>query len=234
MRTRVWYTHTHLGVGELETASTVTFSVTSLSDSMGWESNIVRSELRGLQDNDRGTSRKPSLTSSVMVEFTDLSYHLRCPGDLTSAQLDSLCNQLHLRIKKRQDEELKSLHLLHGVLRSSVEGQQLHHLIQLYFENHLDDETLASLGIRISTPGQEISTDLTAQISRDVRFLVGTHSDRNFTGRAIARVFSGISSPCYPAEVWGRRCNAWRKYISVDFDQLCQLATQVLLAMRGH
>ena len=233
------HTHTHtyiyiyIGV-DLETASTVSFSVTSLSDSMGWESSIVRSELRSLQNNDRGTSGKPNLASSVMVEFTDLSYHLRCPGDLTSAQLDSLCDQLYMRTKARQEEEMRNLNLLHGVLRSSVEGQQLKHLIQLYFEDSLDDDTIVRLGVHIPKLSQEIGADLRAQISRDARFLVGAYSDRNFTGRAIARIFSGISSPCYPAEVWGRKCNAWRKYISLDFEQLCQLATQELLAMRGH
>eukprot|EP00731_Ephydatia_muelleri_P027095 Em0018g1195a len=203
-------------------------------DSMGWQSSIVRSELRGLQNNDRGTSGKPNLASSVMVEFTDLSYHLRCPGDLTNTQLDGLCDQLHLRMREHQEEELHNLHLLHGVLRSSVRGQQLKHLIQLYFEDCLDDITLTSLGVHISKPSHSIGADLRTQISRDVRNLVGVHSDRDFTGRAIARIFSGISSPCYPAEVWGRKSNAWRKYISVDFEQLCQLATQELLAMRGH
>ena len=225
--------HAHTGL-ELETASTLSFSVTSLSDSMGWQSSIVRSELRGLQNNDRGTSGKPNLASSVMVEFTDLSYHLRCPGDLTNTQLDGLCDQLHLRMREHQEEELHNLHLLHGVLRSSVRGQQLKHLIQLYFEDCLDDITLTSLGVHISKPSHSIGADLRTQISRDVRNLVGVHSDRDFTGRAIARIFSGISSPCYPAEVWGRKSNAWRKYISVDFEQLCQLATQELLAMRGH
>eukprot|EP00731_Ephydatia_muelleri_P027126 Em0018g1226a len=118
--------------------------------------------------------------------------------------------------------------------KSSVRGQQLKHLIQLYFEDCLDDITLTSLGVHISKPSHSIGADLRTQISRDVRNLVGVHSDRDFTGRAIARIFSGISSPCYPAEVWGRKSNAWRKYISVDFEQLCQLATQELLAMRGH
>ena len=220
---------------ELETASTLSFSVTSLSDSMGWQSGIVRSELRGLQSNDRGTSGKPNLASSIMVEFTDLSYHLRCPGDLTSTQLDNLCDQLHLRMKHHQEQDLHNLHLLHGVLRSSVRGQQLKHLIQLYFEDRLDDEALASLGVCVSKPSRDIGTDMRIQISRDVRNLVGLHSDRDFTGRAIAKIFSGISSPCYPAEVWGRKSNTtWRKYIAVDFDKLCQLATQELLAMRGH
>ena len=223
------------------------FSTTAVADSMGWESRVVRSELRGLQFNDRQTSGRAGISSTVLVEFCDTSFHLSAPGDLSSEELDYICDFLHKKVKKHEEKEVEKLHLLHAVLKSCA--SQCHHetageqdvtlsqtklkaLIQQYFNEGLDCETVSQLGIPVLEVANEISLELANQISRDIHSLVSIHSDHSFNGRAVARIFHGISSPCYPAEVWGRQPRFWRSYLDVDFNLLCRVATVKLLELR--
>ena len=70
---------------------------------MGWESHIVRSELHDLQYNDRQTGSRSGANSTVLVEFSNLAFHLRSPGDLTAEEQDSVCDSLYKRVKKQEE-----------------------------------------------------------------------------------------------------------------------------------
>ena len=215
---------------------------------MGWESHILRSELRDLQFNDRGTSsssRNNSGTSSVLVEFGDPSFHLISPGDLDPGELDYVCDHLQGRVKSQETLEVDKLHLLYSVLcsvsfhdiyeyfadeetTSSAQGR-LMELVNDYFEDRLNCETAAERGINVLKLPSEVPAELEAEISRDVYSLMSIHSERNFSGRTIARIFHGISSPCFPAQVWAKQQRFWRRHLSVDFNTLCRIATKVTL-----
>ena len=233
---------------DLDHANSVSFSVVGLSDSMGWESHIVRSELRDLQYNDRQTGSRAGANSTVLVEFSNLAFHLCSPGDLTADERDSVCDSLSKRVKKQEESDIRKLHLLHSVLQSvacndiydccsgedDAQSQaKLKALIDQYFEGGLDSEHLSQLGIStFETAPTEISPDLRNHICRDIHALVTIQTDHNFTGRAIARIFHGIPSPCFPAVVWGRQPRFWRKHLDVDFNLLCQIATRRLVELR--
>ncbi len=232
---------------DVESTGTLSFSTVGVANSMGWESKIVRSELRGLQSNDRQTSGRPGISSTVLVEFNDNSFHLASPGDLTSEELDYVCGFLRDWIKKQEERETKKLHLLHTVLRSfacrSYDRSEREEtspyiqnrfksLIDQYFTEGLDGEALSLLGVPVSKVATEISPELTIQISRDAHSLISIHSDQSFSGRAIARIFQGIPSPCFPAEIWGRQHRFWRRYLDVDFNLLCKICTRKLLDLR--
>ena len=222
------------------------FSVVGVADSMGWESKIVRSELHGLQYNDRQTGGKSGAASTVLVEFTDPAFRLCTPGDLSANELDYVCNFLYQRVKKQEESEVEKLHLLHAVLRSIASESfyncfqedlgptqaKLKSIVQQYFGEGLSSECIIELGIPVLKTNTEISPDLTEQICRDIYSFVSIHSEHTFTGRAVARVFHGISSPCFPAEVWGRQRRFWRRHLDVDFNILCRIATQKLLELR--
>lgn len=47
--------------------------------------------------------------SGVMVEFGELSFHLRAYGDLTNQELDSVCDFLHQRVVAREKMALGQL-----------------------------------------------------------------------------------------------------------------------------
>ena len=75
---------------------------------------------------------------------------------------------------------------------------------------------------------QEIS-----QALADIRQLIGVHGhEHRFNGRAVARIFHGISSPCFPAQTWGRARRFWRSNMNLDFNVLVRLAVQEIVKLR--
>ncbi|XP_068789642.1 ATP-dependent DNA helicase Q4 isoform X2 [Struthio camelus] len=231
-------------------ASSVEFDVVSLSDSMGWEVVLVKRALRQLQWDPRlqqgghGTGK-----SGVLVEFGDPSFHLRAYGDLADQELDSMCDFLHQRVVAREKMALGQLHACFQAFQSVAFGtcdphpahaeqersSRLKALLRDYFEkkpsgeqaepgheSEEEEETLSGAKLR----------DWESQIRSDVRHFLSIRQDEKFSGRAIARIFHGIGSPCYPAQVYGRDRRFWRKYLHFDFHKLMRLATEEILGSR--
>ena len=200
--------------------------------------------------------------STVLVEFSGLAFHIRAPGDFTPEERDHICEFLTKKMKSQEEREVEKLHLLHAVLQSisqnshfnckrddteyetrmeesvpAVGARQsqstLRDMIHRYFSSEgLERTFLASLGIPVLPVLQEIMPEQEQQVRSDVHSLIAIHSDLQFTGRTVARIFHGIASPLFPAEVWGRQHRFWRKHLSVDFNTLCQIATIKLLELR--
>jgi ATP-dependent DNA helicase Q4 len=237
-----------------------------VADSMGWESHIVRSELNGLQYNDRGTSGSSlnGARSTVLVEFSGLAFHVRAPGDFMPEERDHICEFLAKKVKGQEEREVEKLHLLHAVLqsisqnchfnceRNDIESESrmeedsvpatgarqpqstLQNMIHRYFSSEGLDRTFlaSSLEIPVLPVLREITPEQEQAVRSDIHSLAVTHGDLQFTGRTVARIFHGIASPLFPAEVWGRQHRFWRKHLSVDFNTLCQIATVKLLELR--
>uniref|UniRef100_A0A8C8SQ83 DNA 3'-5' helicase n=1 Tax=Pelusios castaneus TaxID=367368 RepID=A0A8C8SQ83_9SAUR len=231
--------HTH--------ASSVEFNVVALSDSMGWEVLPVKRALRQLQWNTqlqkgcRGTGK-----SGVLVEFSDLSFHLRSYGDLTDQEMDSVCDFLHQRVMTRESSALCQLRACFRAFQSvtfrasaqcseSVDEERssrLKALLMDYFEKipasdepelmHREEEEAEDLN---SIKLQEWE----GQIRSDIRNFLYIRQDEKFSGRAIARIFHGIGSPCYPAQIYGRDRRFWRKYLHFDFNKIMCLATEEII-----
>uniref|UniRef100_A0A8C0QQP1 DNA 3'-5' helicase n=1 Tax=Chelonoidis abingdonii TaxID=106734 RepID=A0A8C0QQP1_CHEAB len=176
--------HTH--------ASSVEFDVIALSDSMGWEVLPVKRALRQLQWSCHGTGN-----SGILVEFGNLSFHLRSYGDLTDQEMDSVCNFLHHRVTARETATLCQLQ--------------------------------ASVGNPAPLCTPQTLQEWEGQIRSDIRNFLSIRQDEKFSGRAIARIFHGIGSPCYPAQVYGRDRRFWRKYIHFDFTRIMRLATEEII-----
>ena len=45
----------------------------------------------------------------------------------------------------------------------------------------------------------------------------------SLTGRAVARILHGVSSPAFPASQWSK-CGFWQQYTHVDFAQIAVMA----------
>ncbi|MBN3283160.1 RECQ4 helicase, partial [Polyodon spathula] len=235
--------HTH--------TSSLEFDVVELSDSMGWELLLVKRGLRQLQWNTqrgpvgfKGTGR-----SGVLVEFSNLSFHFRSYGDLTHQELDGVCQFLHQRVLAQEKTQLYQLLACFKAFRSvayrncssctdelDVERSlKLKALLKDYFDKKVDldlskkyqeyleeEEALSKFKIK----------DWEDQIRADVRSFLSTHVDEKFSGRAIARIFHGIGSPCYPAVTYGRDRRYWRKYINFDFNEIIRMATQEIIGTK--
>jgi len=249
--------HTTTTPASFKKSNSITFSVVEVADRMGWDLAPVCRELRALQWN-TSLSRDHSLTglgqSGILVEFTDLSMHIRVPGDLSDEERDYVCDFLEDRIQAEERSQLQQLQFVYDSLRSvsfseywycaddvdKESDTQLKDIVRSYFEDSCDKtkQELAALtkarkdSKRIPsslTPNDHVNWDV---ISRDIRALLGVHHDHSFTGRAVARIFHGIDSPCYPAEVWGRDRRFWRKHLDVEFNSLRKFATKELIRFR--
>lgn len=223
----------------------MTFSVIETADCMGWDSAVVRSELMGLQQNDRGTcpSATPSPSGTVLVEMEELAFHVTTRACVTSRLQDSVIRELDSRVTEQVKCEVQKMQILHAVLRSVATDTHfggvarfagtLKNIISRYFDSDgLSVSDLAKEGIPAMSSSSELSAEEEDLIGHDAAAMVNRFSDHSFTGRAVARIFQGISSPKFPAMVWGSQRGFWRKYLHVDFNVLCQLATKKLLECR--
>ncbi|XP_059971675.1 ATP-dependent DNA helicase Q4 isoform X2 [Mesoplodon densirostris] len=222
-------------------SSSVELDVVELADSMGWELGPVRQALHQLRwDPEPGTGVPRG--TGVLVEFRELAFHLHSPGDLTAQERDQICDFLHGRVQAREREALARLHrtfrAFHSVAFPScgpcleqpdeARSGRLKALLSQYFEGEVE----APGGVEAEEdpePGQARLQDWEDQIRRDIRHLLSSWPEQRFSGRAVARVFHGIGSPCYPAQVYGRDQRFWRKYLHLSFHALVHLATEEIL-----
>ena len=216
---------------------------------MGWESHALMSELTGLQFNDRGTCRHApkGVRSSVLVETGELAFRVVAPGDLTSDERDGVVKLLSEKVTEQERRDLDKLHLLHAMLKSIATRSHtpqspavsINRIIKQYFSEdglHLSD--LVDYGISEVPPSSSSSSSSEVlsveeeSVAHDVALLVARHSDQQFTGRAIARIFHGIPSPRFPALVWGAQRGFWRQYLHIDFSRIMNIVTGKLLELR--
>ena len=229
---------------EMTRASSLRLSLTQVARAMDYESSLIRYQLQGLVYSDYGTSQLAhGPRSSVTVEWTDLSFHVKTRGNLSDEEKDTICHELLQKVKKREEREVEKLHLLYATLRSVAKGKEeeeeeeevrhkLKSLIQDYFEDRLTGEKLRGMGIDLVAPTDKpLAERQTNQLCHDIATLVSNHRDQGLTGRAVARILHGIASPCFPAEVWGRRALCWRSHLEADFNLICQMATKQLLGL---
>ncbi|XP_039702067.1 ATP-dependent DNA helicase Q4 isoform X3 [Pteropus medius] len=176
--------------------------------------------------------------TGVTVEFRELALHLHSPGDLTVQEKDQICDFLHGRVQAREREALACLNRTFQAFRSMAlpncgpfleqpdeeHSARLKALLSQYFE----EDGLGGSGDE-QGPEPEQARDWEVQIRRDIRHFLSSWPEQQFSGRAVARIFHGIGSPCYPAQVYGRDRRFWRKYLHLNFHALMQLATEEVL-----
>lgn len=219
-------------------SNAITFPVVQIASEMGWNSGVVKRELKALEWN---TSGGVARRSGVKVEFSDLAFHLMVRGDLCDDDRDKILDELHARALKQETDQLRQLQYTHQTLRAAS------HASILLCSDQVDEKRCTSLkesiGRYFAPNSKELDkvvlekdTELTCAqetgIRQDVRGLLSTHSDQTWTARAIARVFHGIQSPNFPANVWGRVRRIWRAQISVSFKHVLNIAQQEIIKWR--
>ncbi|XP_019636907.1 PREDICTED: ATP-dependent DNA helicase Q4-like [Branchiostoma belcheri] len=218
------------------------FNVVELADRMGWDLEPVRRDIRGLKwkrTNTGGYQR-----TGLLVDFTDVSFLLRAPGDLSDDDLEEVSDFLYSRVESQERTELRQIRAVFDALTEvshdefwacaeevdQTRSEQLKTTLREYFEKQPAQNT--SSDSCAEEEEEQVPLKNEAQVRSDIRSFVCLHHDRTFTGRAVARVFHGITSPCYPAQVWGRDRRFWRSHLDVDFNQLRRLAVEELVRIR--
>ncbi|XP_017129603.1 ATP-dependent DNA helicase Q4 [Drosophila elegans] len=217
-----------------EDSNIIEFSVTDIAAGIGWNSGVVKYQLKDLEwVKVNGFPKR----SPITVSFYDLGFRIKVPGDFTETEIDSALDTLYTRSVKQERTQLIQLqyvaHGLAAVAYSSCSqccnadfpqdrGEQLKAIVRNYFANDYPQDL--ELEVEPSNVPDESITD-------DVHALINMYPDNTFSGRNIARIFHGITSPNYPAVIWGR-CKFWRAHVKVDFNRILQLANMAIIKRR--
>uniref|UniRef100_A0A8C7CFR3 DNA 3'-5' helicase n=1 Tax=Neovison vison TaxID=452646 RepID=A0A8C7CFR3_NEOVI len=218
----------------------VEFDVVKLADSAGWKLASAQRALRQLRWEPEPTTGARRDTG-VLVEFRELAFCLRSPGDLTAPERDQICDFLYGHIQAREREALAGLHSSRPSVAfpscgpcleqpSEEHSARLKALLGRYFKEESPGDTEDD---RDPEPGQAGIQDWEDQVRRDVRHLLSSWPEKQFSGRAVARIFHGIGSPRFPAQVYGRDRRFWRRHLCLSFPALMRLATEEILRW-GH
>ncbi|XP_026012839.1 ATP-dependent DNA helicase Q4 [Astatotilapia calliptera] len=225
----------------VEQCDQLEFDVVEVADTMGWQLPLVKRGLRQLQwSTDRAGGR-----SGVLVEFSSPSFYFRSYGDLSDEEIDRVCQFLHKRVQDQERTQLYQLTACFKAFKSVAfcsvlscvddldesRSLQLKSLLSEYFDKRRDgDHALKPFDLEELDKYKLL--DWEDQIRADIRSFLSNRSDEKFSGRAVARIFHGIGSPCYPAQTYGKDRRYWRKYIQFDFNQLIRLATQEIIRFK--
>ncbi|KAG8200495.1 hypothetical protein JTE90_000573 [Oedothorax gibbosus] len=222
-----------------ENGSHLSFPVVEVASALGWKTGTLKRELKRLEWNDM--KRK----TGALVEFSELSFHINAPGNLSGEDLDAVLDFLHNKVTSAEESELKNLKLLFSVFQKyssprywgccdevNVEHSDgIKSAINKYFERA--DLLCEEIQEVVETSHDEINAEVDPSFIKSlIKDFICTHHDHNFTGRAVARIFHGISSPCFPAEVWGRVRKFWRCLLPVNFNVILKMANEEIRNLR--
>ncbi|CAH8577462.1 unnamed protein product [Schistosoma rodhaini] len=113
----------------------------------------------------------------------------------------------------------------------------VHEIIKSHFagtKSNLRDDKLALIEncqSRYHWPTVVTDTQI-AQVQSTVRNFVHIYEsslDRKITGRTIANIFHGISTPHFPATTWSYCRRFWKVHLDIDWRTIKKIATQELL-----
>ncbi|XP_058838273.1 ATP-dependent DNA helicase Q4-like isoform X1 [Topomyia yanbarensis] len=218
-----------------ETATYIEFPVIDIAASIGWDSGVVKFQLKNLEWTVENNIRK---RTAISVSFSDLGFRMRAPGDLTDDELDTNLDSLYARVTNQEKTQLIQLQSVFSALssvafqtyvpvsrRDCPEGpsHKLKKIIREYFQTDITNENIELIPEDDDTPD--------TQLMSDIRTLIQRYPENNFSGRTVARIFHGVQSPNYPAVIWGR-CNFWRAHTSADFNRIVRLANAEIVRMR--
>ncbi|XP_050336964.1 ATP-dependent DNA helicase Q4 [Bactrocera neohumeralis] len=215
-------------------ANIIEFSVVDIAAAIGWNSGVVKYQLKNLEwiEVDGYPRRSP-----INVNFHDIGFRLKAPGDFIPEEIDDALDTLYNRTVEQERTQLIQLQYVFQGLSlvaynnyvpcmsanyAPDRSNQLKGIIRDYFQNDYPKE------MKLETDNSNVSD---GDIEHDVLALISMYPDNNFSGRNIARIFHGITSPNFPAVIWGR-CKYWRAHSSVDFNRILKLANALIVRRR--
>ncbi|XP_022707793.1 uncharacterized protein LOC111271328 [Varroa jacobsoni] len=222
--------------------NTMSFPVVEVATFMGWDSRLVKRDLKKLEwDDSRVAAGGSYRKTGVIVEFSDICFHLYVSSDLGNLDEDEVLEYLLERITEQEKLQLERLTKVFSAFKhvalQSGEGDdevdiERSNRLKWIIENYFNEEPL---GIEVDEDFNKASTeDIDEDYLRgDIRSLIHSQPDQTFTGRAIARIMHGIASPNYPAQVWGRLRRVWRSHLEVDFQTLVRIANNEIVRWRS-
>uniref|UniRef100_A0AAG5DBZ4 ATP-dependent DNA helicase Q4 n=1 Tax=Anopheles atroparvus TaxID=41427 RepID=A0AAG5DBZ4_ANOAO len=217
------------------TSTVIEFPVIDVAAAIGWDSGVVKYQLKNLEWTTENNVRK---RSPLSVSFFDLGFRVRAPGDLTDEELDRTLDTLYERVTSQERTQLAQLQCVSEALNSvsfnsihpvcrvdcpTGPSEKLKKIVREYFVTDISKEAVEIVPEPDDTPDDRLIADIRTMICR--------YPENNFSGRTIARIFHGVQSPNYPALVWSRS-NFWRGYTKTDFNRIVRLANAEIVRMK--
>lgn len=212
------------------TRNFISFSLTDVAYSLQCDTTVVLSQLQSAANSMSSSSSKDGL----IIESSKLSFHVLLAKPVSDEDKDVICQKLLFKVRNKESYDLERLINLYSILKhvstttTHSSSDTLRNAFNVHFTQGLTAEYFTKHNIPITTTGA-IEETTKANLCRDICSFLSIYDEQHFTGRAIARIFQGIGSPQYPSEVWGQ-CSYWRKYLDVDFNTLCSIATQQIVS----
>lgn len=178
-----------------------------------------------------------SKRSSISVAYSDVGFRLKAPGDLTDDEQDMALDLLQKRSTTQEKAQLIQLQIIFNSLEDvafpkyttcalnscpTEPSEKLKVTIRNYFQSSLP------MDVEIQDDSCHTADQ---EIISDIRQMIAIYPENNFSGRSLARLFHGITSPCYPAVIWGR-CKFWRAHTRVNFNRILSLGNLEIVRMR--
>lgn len=86
-----------------EKSTFIEFPVIDIASAIGWNSGVVKYQLKNLE---WATVNGMPKRSTISVDFNDLGFRIRAPGDLSDEELDSTLDMLYSRVKNQEKTQL--------------------------------------------------------------------------------------------------------------------------------
>ncbi|TMW52820.1 hypothetical protein DOY81_002087 [Sarcophaga bullata] len=217
-----------------EDANIIEFSVIDVAAAIGWNSGVVKYQLKNLEwVQVNGYPKR----SSITVSFYDLGFRIKAPGDFTTDEIDDALDTLYSRALKQEQTQLIQLQYVFQGLSSVAyntygpcctgslshdRSDQLKGIIRDYFRNDYPKDLKLEI---------DHSNTSDSDLESDIIGLINMYPENSFSGRNIAKIFHGIASPNYPAQIW-YRCKFWRVHSKIDFNRIVHLANNVIVKRR--
>lgn len=212
----------------------IEFDIIELATALALQPNSLKNQLKRLEWNSIDNTRK---RSSISVEFSDLGFLVKSVGDLTEQGLDEILNIICNCVNTRENMELNQLEIVTSKFDAfampSVESALNYDNIIQLSENFksMIREYLTKETFEYSKQNNFYQNVPSQSIIQDIYRIISLYPENKFTARAISRIFYGIASPNYPANVWGS-CKFWRTYLRYNFETILETVKSELLKIK--
>lgn len=225
-------------VDQASSINKLSFNLIDLANMSGLTSNEVKRLLRQTEwvlDDKSGRYHR----SHVKISYSGLAYHIKTKTDLKSEEKEEIEKYLRSYTSHYIQEERQKIARVYNVFRSHEldltqmqdkicrlkTSLNLKDTLHRYFQS--EDMTDLASPVKsqfnmdhLDKEKPELKVDEQA-VRRRIRSFISAHGTKH-SSRAVSRVLQGVSTPNYPAEIWGSNRNWWRTILNIDFEILNQ------------
>jgi hypothetical protein len=110
-----------------------------------------------------------------------------------------------------------------------VKSDRLKEKFNSYFQSELNIDDYSRDYTFEMTDNSTNESSMKRLITDIRKFIFTYEKEAKLNGLVISRIFQGIGTPKFPAEIWGRNRLFWRCHLDFDFEQIVKVATEQLI-----